>query len=115
MGADRTITIQSSLPGVVPVGISRRGIGRQVGVAGDRILELGEVDGLAVLDLFWVRLRMNTGLPRHLTISDMPGVSEATSTSIEASANVEASGRIWSMNGHATAPAPTTAAMPVAT
>ena len=44
---------------------------------------------------------MNTGLPRHLTVSDMPGCSEETSTSIEDSASVEASGRIWSMNGQA--------------
>ena len=57
---------------------------------------------------------MNTGLPRHLTVSDMPGCSEETSTSMEASASVEASGRIWSMNGQATAAAPTTPAMPVA-
>ena len=61
-----------------------------------------------------VRLRMNTGLPRHLTVSDMPGSSAETSTSIVASASVEASGRIWSMNGQAKAAAPTTPAMPVA-
>jgi hypothetical protein len=42
-----------------------------------------------------------------LTVSDMPGSRAETSTSIEASASVEASGRIWSMNGHATAAAPT--------
>jgi hypothetical protein len=37
-------------------------------------------------------------------VSDMPGSRLATSTSMEASASVEASGRIWSMNGQATAP-----------
>ena len=58
---------------------------------------------------------MNTGLPRHLTVSDMPGCSEEMSTSTEESASVEASGRIWSMNGQATAATPTTPAMPVAT
>ena len=56
---------------------------------------------------------MNTGLPRHLTVSDMPGSSAETSTSIEASASVDASGRIWSMNGQANEAAPTAPAMPV--
>ena len=58
---------------------------------------------------------MNTGLPRHLTVSDMPGCSEEMSTSTEERASVEASGRIWSMNGQATAATPTAPAMPVAT
>jgi hypothetical protein len=35
-------------------------------------------------------------------------------TSIEASASVEASGFIWSMNGQAKLPTPTTPAIPVA-
>ncbi len=46
-----------------------------------------------------VRLRMNTGLPRHLTVSDMPGSTEEMSTSIGASARAAASGFIWSMSG----------------
>src|SRR5687768_11148253 len=62
-----------------------------------------------------VRLRKNTGVPRHLTVSDMAGVSDDTSTSIEEAANVDAAGRIWSMKGHARPAAPTTAAVPVAT
>ena len=57
---------------------------------------------------------MNTGLPRHLTVSDMPGSTPRRRPRSRTAASVEASGRIWSMKGHAKAPAPTTPAMPVA-
>lgn len=41
---------------------------------------------------YWVRLRMKTGRPSHLTVSDIPPTSEDTSTSMEAVARVDASG-----------------------
>src|SRR5690606_369540 len=57
---------------------------------------------------------MNTGLPRHLTVREPPSAREDTSTSTDAAASVEASGRIWSINGQASPPTPTTPAIPVA-
>ena len=43
---------------------------------------------------------MNTGLPRHDTVMACPSLTGERSTSMEASAWVEASGFIWWMNGH---------------
>jgi len=56
-----------------------------------------------------VRLRMNTGLPRHTTVMACPSLTGDRSTSVEASAWVEASGFIWWMNGHSARAAPTPA------
>ena len=56
-----------------------------------------------------VRLRMNTGLPRHNTVMAWPSLMGARSTSMEASAWVDASGFIWWMNGHSASAAPTPA------
>ena len=109
-----TMTIQFSLPSPAERSTSVAG-------ASDAMLALRATGSfssdigtaLAASISSGVRLRMNTGLPRHLAVSDMPGCSEETSTSTEASASVEASGRIWSMNGQArpaTAPPAATAA-----
>jgi hypothetical protein len=54
-----------------------------------------------------VRLRMNTGLPRHITVMACPWLMGERSTSMEASACVEASGFIWWMKGHRATAAPT--------
>ena len=62
-----------------------------------------------------VRLRMNTGLPRHITVMAWPSLIGARSTSMEASAWVEASGFICWMSGQSVAAAPTAANEPAAT
>ena len=56
-----------------------------------------------------LRLRMNTGLPRHDTVMAWPSFTGDRSTSMEASACVETSGSIWLMNGHSATAAPTPA------
>ena len=45
-----------------------------------------------------VRLRMNTGLPRHLTIMQLPGCRLPMSTSSEASARTSAAGFMAAKN-----------------
>ena len=82
-----------------------RGFGLTLGNALRRIL-LSSLQGAAVTSI------QIDGVLHEF--SSMPGVNEDTSTSMDESASVEASGRIWSMNGQANAPAPTMPAMPVA-
>jgi len=50
---------------------------------------------------------MNTGLPRHFTVTAAPTAIGAMSTSMLDSASTSADGFIWSISGQAMAPAPT--------
>ena len=61
------------------VEVGRRRVGRQVGVARHRVLEFVEIGTFFAASISsGVRLRMKTGLPRHLTVSDIPGCNCAT-------------------------------------
>ena len=67
----------------------------------------------AVLISSAVRLRTNTGLPRQTMVIAWPSTIGARSTSTELSASTSRAGFMLSMNGHTSAPAPITAALPV--
>jgi hypothetical protein len=50
---------------------------------------------------------MNTGEPRHLTVTDWPSGMAEMSTSVDDRARTDASGFIWLTIGQATAATPT--------
>ena len=56
---------------------------------------------------------MKTGLPRHLTVTDMPSSIPDRSTSVEASASVSADGFMLSISGQTAIAVPTTVVAPV--
>src|SRR6056297_215541 len=57
---------------------------------------------------------MNTGFPRHLTVSCVPGVSSEISTRILSKALTSAAGFIWLTSGQIAAPVTTAPAPAVA-
>jgi hypothetical protein len=61
-----------------------------------------------------VRWSMNTGLPRHITVTRCPSAILAMSTSVVDSASTSAAGFIWSMKGHRSEATPTAPTAPVA-
>jgi hypothetical protein len=80
-----TMTTRYSLPSTTRFSSVAGVVFRQVRIAGQRVRQVVQAQH-SLPPLPWVRLRMNTGLPRHITVIDCPSSIGRTSTSMEASA-----------------------------
>ena len=89
-----TSTSQFSLPVLVRFSSVALALSGRASLRATGSLRSASLTALAAFTSSSVRLRMNTGLPRHSTVMAWPGFTGETSTSVEAIACVEASGFI---------------------